>query len=316
MNSNQPDNEELNLAVLAEQYSDEDNARALLESLRWPNGIVCPHCHASGHYVLKPRPTSKTPSRKGLYKCKTCWRQFTVTVGTIFEDSKVPLGKWLMAFFILGSSKKAVSSHQLHRMLGVTYKTAWFMSHRIRHAMNPNLPLGRMLKGTVEVDETYFGRKSDVKHAKSSKSCVAALVERGGEVRTRIVATVTQKNMGKCISELVDKSAIINTDNHSAYDGLKGFKGHDVVSHSKGVYTKTTPEGRKAGINHCESFFSLMKRGMVGAFHHVSKEHLSRYCDEFAFRWSTRKLTDGERFETAIGMAEGKRLKYRQAVAA
>jgi transposase-like protein len=181
MTNQDTDNEEITLATLASEYSDNDKARALLESIRWPNGITCPHCNASGHYVLKPRASSKVACRNGLYKCKTCWRQFTVTVGTIFEDSKIPLGKWLMAFFILGSSKKAVSSHQLHRMLGVTYKTAWFMSHRIRHAMNPHKPLGRMLKGTVEVDETYFGKRSDVKRAKSSKSCVAALVERGGE---------------------------------------------------------------------------------------------------------------------------------------
>jgi transposase-like protein len=315
MTNQETDNEEITLARLAAEYSDNEKARALLESLRWPKGITCPHCNASGHYVLKPRAGSKTACRHGLYKCKTCWRQFTVTVGTIFEDSKIPLGKWLMAFFILGSSKKAVSSHQLHRMLGVTYKTAWFMSHRIRHAMNPNKPLGRMLKGTVEVDETYFGKRSNVRRAKSSKSCVAALVERGGEVRTRVVASVTQKNMGKAIRELVDPASIINTDNHSAYEGLTGFAAHDVVSHAK-AYTRTTPEGRTASVNNCESFFSLMKRGMVGAFHHVSKEHLPRYCDEFAFRWNTRKMSDGQRFETAIGMAAGKRLKYREAIAA
>jgi transposase-like protein len=182
--------------------------------------------------------------------------------------------------------------------------------------MNPNKPLGRMLKGTVEVDETYFGKRSDVRTAKSSKTCVAALVERGGEVRTRVIAKVTSHNMGKAIRELVDPASIVNTDSHGAYGGLTGFAAHDVVNHSKGTYSQTTPEGRQAGVNHCESFFSLMKRGMVGAFHHVSKEHLPRYCDEFAFRWNTRKLTDGQRFETAIGMTEGKRLKYREAIAA
>jgi transposase-like protein len=313
MKKEESDKPELTLATLAAEYSNEESARAFLEKQRWPSGIICPHCNNSGHYVLKPRTKAKTASRAGLYKCKTCWRQFTVTVGTIFADSKVPLHKWLMAFFILGSSKKAVSSHQLHRMLGVTYKTAWFMSHRIRHSMSPNKPLGRLLKGTVEVDETFFGKRSNVKASRSSKSCVAALVERGGEVRTRVIASVTQKNMGKCISEIVDKSAIINTDNHSAYNKLDEFKAHDVVSHSQ-AFSQPAPDGRTASINNCESFFSLMKRGMVGAFHHVSREHLPRYCDEFAFRWNTRKLTDGERFVVALGQTEGKRLKYRETI--
>jgi transposase-like protein len=212
MKTQDPEKDEITLASLALQYADDNKARELLERLRWPNGPVCAHCGSSGCYGLKARETSRVKVRAGVYKCKTCWRQFSVTVGTVFEGSKIPLGKWLMAFFILGSSKKAISSHQLHRMLGVTYKTAWFMTHRIRHAMNPELPLGRMLSGVVEVDETFFGKKSDVKHSFSSKSCVAALVERGGEVRTRIVASVTAKNMGKAIGELVDKRAVINTD--------------------------------------------------------------------------------------------------------
>jgi transposase-like protein len=313
MNTNQV--EEITLSTLAAEYLDETKAREYLERMRWPSGPVCPHCQSVGGYVLKPRAGSKTPVRAGVYKCKTCWRMFSVTVGTVFEGSKIPLSKWLLAFFILGASKKAISSHQLHRMLGVTYKTAWFMSHRIRHAMNPELPLGRKLAGVVEVDETFFGRKSDVKHSKSSKSCVAALVERGGEVRTRVVASVTQKNMGSAIRELVEAGAVINTDNHKAYANLKESRTHDVVSHGKGQYTLKTPSGRTAGINHCESFFSLMKRGMVGAFHHVSREHLPRYCDEFAFRWNTRKLSDGERFERAIALTGGKRLKYRETVA-
>lgn len=303
----------ITLSKLALEYADNDKARKLFELMRWPKGIECPHCKGNGYYTLNPRKNSKSPSRKGLYKCKTCWRQFTVTVGTILEDSKIPLGKWLMAIFIIGSSKKAVSSHQLHRMLGVTYKTAWFMSHRIRHAMKPSK---RKLSGVVEVDETFFGKKSDVKRSKSSKSCVAALVERGGEVRTQVVASVTSKNMGKCVRELVDTSAIINTDNHASYNGLKDFRAHDVVSHSTEGFNKTTPEGRRASVNNCESFFSLMKRGMIGAFHHVSKEHLPRYCDEFAFRWNTRKLTDGERFSVAVAAIEGKRLKYKNTIRA
>lgn len=143
---------ELNLIKLAKEYSDDDDARELLESIRWPDGPVCPHCKNSSEkpiYTLEPKPTSKSPGRKGLYKCGACRMQFSVLVGTIFSDSHVPIGKWLMALFILCSSKKAVSAHQLHRMLGVTYKTAWFMAHRLRFAMGPDMPLGKMLKGMV-----------------------------------------------------------------------------------------------------------------------------------------------------------------------
>src|SRR5262245_28070616 len=134
--------DELNLVKLAREYSDDDKARSLLESLRWPDGPICPHCKATEPYALKPKATSTKPGRKGLYKCRECRKQFTVTVGTIFEDSHIHIGTWLMAIFIICSSKKAVSAHQLHRMLDVTYKTAWFMAHRIRYAMGPDQPLG------------------------------------------------------------------------------------------------------------------------------------------------------------------------------
>lgn len=148
------DAEELNLIKLAQDYSDADKARELLEKLRWPKGAVCPHCKADKPYKLAPKDTSKSPGRKGLYKCRECRKQFTVTVGTIFEDSHIPISKWLMGIFILCSSKKAISAHQIHRMLGMTYKTAWFMAHRIRYAMGPGMPLAKMLDGAVEIDET------------------------------------------------------------------------------------------------------------------------------------------------------------------
>src|SRR5256885_10844334 len=157
------DAEELNLINLAREYSDEDRARGLLETLRWPNGPTCPHCEAKEPYALKPKATSSRPGRKGLYKCRECRKQFTVTVGTVFEDSHIPISKWLMAMFIVCSSKKAISAHQLHRMLGITYKSAWFMAHRIRYSMGPKLPLGKLLTGIVEVDETFIGGKGDLK---------------------------------------------------------------------------------------------------------------------------------------------------------
>jgi transposase-like protein len=309
------DAEELNLIKLAQEYSDPDKARDLLESLLWPEGPVCPHCKFTEVYKLTPKAGSKSPVRKGLYKCAACRKEFTVTVGTIFEDSHLPISKWLMAFFILCSSKKAISAHQLHRMLDVTYKTAWFMAHRIRHAMSPKFPLGELLKGTVEVDETFVGGKGDAKTRYTRKTPVVALVERGGDVHTRVVASVTQKNLGKALAECVDKGAIVNTDDSGASRGtVKSYKAHHVVNHSAKEYVLNLPTGELAHVNTCESFFSLLKRGVYGSWHHVSREHLPKYANEFAFRWNHRKVTDGERTVAAVKATQGKRLTYRQVV--
>jgi transposase-like protein len=315
MKSNQSklEPDEINLIKLAQEYSSDDTARALLESLRWPNGVICPHCKHNEIYKLEPRATSKRPGRRGLYKCSACREQFTVTVGTIFEDSHIPLGKWLMAIFILNSSKKAVSAHQLHRMLGITYKSAWFMAHRLRFSMGPDMPLGKLLKGIVEVDETFVGGKGEHRTKQVRHTPVVALIERGGDVQARVVSNVTAKNLGQCLNECVDKSAIINTDEHPGYKPVgKQFKRHDRVNHKRFEYIRRNPDGSTAGVNYCESFFSLLKRGVYGAWHHVSREHLPKYANEFAFRWNTRADTDGQRFVKAIAKIEGKRLTYRQ----
>lgn len=302
--------DEITLSKLALEYADEDKARAFLESLRWPNGPVCPHCQSKEHYLLKGRPDSKSPARKGLCKCKECKKQYTVTVRTIFADSKIPLGKWLMAFFILGSSKKAISSHQMHRMLGVTYKTAWFMTHRIRHAFAPLIENGKM-HGDVEMDETFVGGRG------SKKTPVLALIAKSGQVRTRVVDRITHRNIGPFLRDNVARGATLVTDANPRYKTvyLPQVK-HESVNHSAEEYSRERADRSKVHINHCESFFSLLKRGVVGSFHHVSQEHLHRYCDEFAFRWNTRKMTDGERFVMAIKATEGKRLKYQNTVAA
>src|SRR4051812_9265428 len=212
--------EELNLVTLAQKYSDDDTARELLESIRWPNGPICPHCQFNEIYKLTPKPKSNRPARKGLYKCAACRKQFTVTVGTIFEDSHIPIGKWLMAIFLICSSKKGMSAHQLHRMLDVTYKTAWFMAHRIRFAMGQG-PLARLLKGTVEMDETFVGGKGDHKTKYDRHTPVVALIERKGKVRTKVVASVTQKNLRSCFAECVAKDTVINTDQAGVYIGLQ-----------------------------------------------------------------------------------------------
>jgi hypothetical protein len=311
--------EELNLMTLAAEYSDNDKARELLESLLWPNGPVCPHCKNDGKeksiYRLTAKEASKTPARKGVCKCGACRKQFTVTVGTILEDSHIPISKWLMAFFILCSSKKSISSHQLHRMLGVTYKTAWFLTHRIRYSLAPTLPLGKLLEGTVEVDETFVGGKGDFKTKRQRKTPVVALIQRDGACHTRVVADVTQKNLKAAISTHVSKDAVINTDDSGVYRGqLKAYKAHHVVNHSAKEYALKMPDGASAHVNSAESFFSLLKRGVVGSWHHVSREHLAKYADEFAFRWTHRNSTDGERTVAAIQTIEGKRLTYQQVV--
>jgi transposase-like protein len=309
--------EDLNLVKLAQEYANADMARELLESLRWPNGPVCPHCANDGKsksiYALTPKPESKRPARKGLYKCGACRKQFTVTVGTIFEDSHIPISKWLMAIFILCSSKKGISAHQLHRMLNMTYKSAWFMAHRIRFAMGEG-PLSELLKGTVEIDETYVGGKGDRRTISSRKTAVVALVQRKGKVRTKTMPTVTQLNLRPCLAECANE-AIINTDQAPVYTGMtRRFASHYVVNHSLKEYARVNPDGSVAHVNSAESFFSLIKRGIMGSFHHVSREHLHRYATEFQFRWNNRKISDGERMEVAIEQVAGKRLTYRQCV--
>jgi transposase-like protein len=197
-----------------------------------------------------------------------------------------------MAIFILCSSKKSISANQLHRMLKVTYKTAWFMAHRIRFAMGGDKT---KLSGTVEVDETFVGGVGDAKTKFSRKIPVVALIERGGKMHTRVVSSVSQNNLGQCLNECVEKSAIVNTDDHDAYKpALKEYKRHDVVNHSRDEYYRKNPDGTISTTNSAESFFSLLKRGVYGAWHHVSREHLPKYANEFAF------------------LIDGKRLMYRQ----
>ena len=310
------DADEINLSMLAQEYASEDKARGLMEKLLWPNGPTCPHCKTDKSEckdVYKITPDAKSKTRHGVYCCAACRKQFTVTVGTVFESSHVPITKWVMAIFILCSAKKSVSANQLHRMLGVTYKTAWFMAHRIRFAMGTDLKNAKMLTGTVEADETFVGGKGDIRTKTQRKTIVSAIVERGGEIRTRVIASVTAKNVGQFLNDCVSKDAIVNTDEHGAYRApLKQWKRHDRVVHSRFEYSRKQDDGTTAGINHAESFFSLLKRGVFGSWHSVSREHLPKYAGEFEFRWNTRKDTDGKRMANFMPMIAGKRLTYRQ----
>lgn len=303
----------LNLIKLAREYADEHKARRLFESWRWPGGKpICPHCKHNEAYKIQSKPGTKHPARLGLYGCAACRKTFTATVGTVLEDSHIPISKWLLAIFILCSSKKSVSANQLHRMLGVTYKTAWFMAHRLRFAMTPNHWAEPKLKGTVEVDETFVGGRGNGANRFSRQSPVVALIERGGLARVKVVAAVTQKNLGAVLSACVSKEAVVNTDEHPGYQQpLKAWKEHHTVNHSRGEYQRQNADGSSASINTTESFFSLLKRGVIGAWHHVSREHLPKYANEFAFRWSHRNLTDGQRMRQFVSLIANKRITYR-----
>lgn len=290
----------------------EDEAREYLEKLRWPEGPICPHCGSVRAMAL----TGKA-CRPGLRKCGDCRKQYMVTVGSIFERSHIPLRHWVYAFARMCASKKGVSAHQLHRELGITYKAAWFMCHRIRHAFKDQGG-GEPLSGVVEVDETYVGPRKPRyrlgRHGRpsavrgTSKQPVVALVERGGGVRTRVVGDVSGLTLRNAILDHVRPSATITTDEWTGYIGIgKFFKGgHRTVKHRAKEYAK--PDGTTT--NTVESYFALLKRGLIGVFHHVGRQHLHRYCDEFSFRWNHRKTTDVDRTEAAIRLTGGKRLTY------
>lgn len=256
----------------APHFQGADKARVYLENLRWPDGPVCPHCGSEDAYRLTAKPGSKKPGRPGLCKCKACRKQFTVTVGTVFERSRVPLNKWLLAVYLLCSSKKGFSAHQLHRSIGVTYKTAWFMMHRIREAMKENqlLPMGGTGK-VVEADETYWGN-SRSKHIKpvrggAHKEKVFALVERDGRIRSFHVATVTASNLRSIMRENVKADTRIMTDEAGMYRGTaREFAGHDAVNHGAKVYVRYSPDGVHASTNTVEGAFSLLKRGLSGIY--------------------------------------------------
>ena len=310
---------DLNLSKLAKYFSDEDAARALLEEMRWgKDGAVCPHCGGADPYKLTPKAISKKPGRKGLYKCKACRKQFTVTVGTIFEDSHIPISKWLLALHLLASSKKGISAHQLHRNLGISYKGAWFMAMRLRFAMMNDGPMADLMQGTIEVDETYVGarRKRGTKRGRpgpdSHKTPVVALVERGrGRVRAYPMERITADRLRGALTANVSVSAVIMTDELKTYRwATRNFKNHVAVEHGKGEYVRG-----ETHTNTVEGFFSILKRGVNGVCHHVSRGHLARYCDEFAFRYENRKTSDGQRAKMLVAGAEGKRLTYKQPAA-
>src|SRR6266571_890403 len=294
------------------RFHDEDAARAHLEATRWPKGPECPHC---GGVERISRLEGKA-HRPGLLFCGDCRTQFSVTVGTVFEDSKLPLHKWVYAIHLLCSSKKGMSSKQLERVLGVTYKTAWFMSHRIRAAM-ATIPTGQ-LGGSgkiVEVDETYYGNKKGQRARKQGsgahKHRIFSLVERNGEVRSFHVASVSANNLKPIMRALIDQRSHIMTDEATRYWRIgKEFAAHSTVNHAIKEYAR-----RPVTTNSAEGFFSILKRGLTGVYQHVSEQHLQRYVTEFDFRYNNREslgVDDEQRAAALVKGIGGKRLTYRR----
>ncbi|WP_192177568.1 IS1595 family transposase [Mesorhizobium amorphae] len=312
--------------LTAPMFHDNDAAREHLEAIRWANGVFCPHCgNMDGETIHKLAGKSTRP---GLFQCNACREHFTVTVGTVMERSKIPLCKWVLGFHLYASSKKGMSAHQLHRMLGVTYKTAWFMAHRIREAMKEDVksagPLGGEGK-TVEADETYIGRvdvdyispqrkgQPRLKRKMKPKRTVIGLVERGGKARMVHVQHATKDVVRDILVRNADRKSTLYTDQSKLYTVTgEEYASHKTTNHSAGEYVRYE-DGASIHSNTIENVFSVFKRGMVGVYQHCGEAHLHRYLSEFDFRYNRRTAlgyTDSERADDLIRATSGKRLMY------
>jgi transposase-like protein len=302
-------------------FHDEDKAREYLEAQRWPDGPYCPFC---GQFETVARLPEEGAMGKGWLHCSDCRKKFTVRVGSVYERSHIPLRKWVFAIHLMCASKKGVSPHQLHRMLGITYKSAWFLAHRIRESMKDETPAPLGGEGkAVEVDETYISRKRPRKTDAFSngvgweasdrgyghKRAIVSLVERGGRVISFHVPDSTSKTIRPIVMKHVDRASRLQTDEASQYVkmGREFQGGHGAVGHAKGEYVRG-----KDHTNTIEGVFSIFKRGMVGIYQHCGEQHLQRYVTEFDFRYNHRKVSDAERRVAAIKGAAGKRLTYRR----
>jgi transposase-like protein len=304
-------------------FSDETKAREWVEAQVWANGKTCPHCGNTDESKL--RALDGKAHRPGLWKCYACLEQFTCTVGTVFERSKIPLTKWVAALFLMTASKKGVSAHQVHRMLGISYKSTWFMMHRLREAMRTGglEPLGGPGK-VVEADETYFGRAEELHVSPQRKGRpytkrgkifnnrpILALVERGGSVRSFHVAVADQHTVCKLVRENVERETHVHTDESKLYSkAMMGVRRHKTIKHTANEYVRGD-----VTTNTVEGYFSVFKRGMRGVYQHCSEKHLHRYLAEFDFRYNNRAalgVDDGTRAASLAEGIVGKRLTYRR----
>jgi transposase-like protein len=291
-------------------FTDEDKAREHLEHVHWPNGPICPHCGECER-------VTRLETRPGLVQCNNCRSQFTVTIGTVMERSHIPLHKWVLASHLLMASKKGISAHQLHRMLGISYKAAWFMMHRLREAMRDSSPSPLGGNNAVEADETFIGRKKGVPVPKGGyghKHAVLGLVERGGKVRTVHINEVTKESVSEVVRENVTRESWLMSDEAKHYLAVgKEMAGHSQINHGRGEYVD--PEDATIHTNTIEGYFGLFKRGMKGIYQHCAEKHLHRYLAEFDFRYNARTalgFTDRERAELLVAGIRGKRLTYRR----
>lgn len=293
------------LPELLKYFSDEKLCIQLLEQRRWNGKPTCPHCG----YDEKIYRTNRG------FKCanKECGKKFSVTVGTIFENSKIKLSNWFGALYLVTAHKKGISSLQLARDLGVTQKTAWFMLHRIREMLRTKSPM--TMEGTIEVDETFVGGKNKNRHehkkvkesqgrSLKDKTAVFGMLERGGDVKPMVVPDTKAKTLKPIIAEMVKQGSIVVTDELSSYKGLSKNYVHEIIRHKAKEYVRENNH-----VNSLEGFWSLLKRGIYGIYHHASRKHLNRYCDEFAYRYNTRQVNDQHRFDNSLRHSEG-RLTY------
>lgn len=309
--------EATNLIEFYNQFANEEKCADFLAKQRWGNEITCPKCGTVGIKAYK--------LASGRLKCAECRKPFTVRMGTIFEDSMIPLQKWLLAIYLCTSLKKGISSIQLAKYLNVTQKTAWFMLQRIRFIFENGT--FEKLKDAVEMDEAYIGGKDSNKHAhkrtkaltgkgaqgfgsKNSKTPIVGMVERGGQLHAVVTKDTGSATLMGLVRKHIDIDATVYTDEHMPYRTLPkiGYK-HESVNHG----VKEFVNG-KASTNTAESFWSHLKRGIDGIYHHVSSKHLQKYCDEYSYRWNTREMTDGERFEDWFVNLNGKRLTYKMLI--
>lgn len=302
----------MKLDITNKIYNDDDAAREHIEELLWPAGPFCPHCGSFNATKLEGK-----AHRAGVYQCNDCRDQYSVTVNTVMERSKIRLCKWVLASHLMAASKKGVSSKQIQRMLGLTYKSAWFVTMRLREAMDDSAtagPIGGKGK-IVESDESFVGGKKKNVHKgkpEPKKHAVHALVERGGQIRASHVPDVSAKTLRKAIAKHVAKGTTMNTDEAMAYHYMsKEFAAHGTVNHSQDEYVS---KDGQTHIQSAEAFFAIFKRGVMGSFHSISEQHLQRYLNEFAFRWNSRSALGIEDFDRAAMLlkgAAGKRLTYR-----